>query len=1497
MPQGRWVDNPIETETGKRRDGLVYRLALFGVQLLIFLALMGVSVFLLRPLQRLVQARMTEMRDELLSRAELYLGRRIEYSSLAPSIFGALDIRDIRIYASGAEPVVSIERFRIAYRFWDLAQGRIAESIRSVRIDRPEITLDLERDADLRDRFFPEGGSPGLDFRGETIKNIAALIPEDMIIRVRGGEFRLLGDGGSVRVGGLNFETRAEAGAFLFSGKWSVHAELAGLFNQTLGAAMSGRVEGELSRDLKDGGMQLRIPALSGDFFAFRAMTVNVSLTEQNIEIRKINDPLPVDFSLSYDFATRRAGGFFRAEDFSPGDLVSFTGAWRKYNPYLALRSTGYATLGNNSQGEAVYEIDLSGSLRNGGSAGRFAYAVAGKGDRRSFTFSRCEALLPQGELSYSGVLGLEPLMPNGVFHARNFSLGGEGGLNGDFAISSLGRAIEFFGENISLGSVNLAAMDGALVQEDKGWSFSLSALRFRNFESYEDVQLSSLSLEGAFDQDSRRLQGSLALDSFSVSDIVGAIRSLVSPAAVPEALEHVTGNVSITTEIFVSTDFEHILYNAPRLVVVYSGNHEIYTLVSVSGTDRRFSLTQGRVVWAEGNAEAALSADFSNPNDIVFSFQTSYQDMFYFLDGEYLDRRSFSVRGSYGLQMYVSATESGGYSGYAEAASFPIPWPGQTMRLSFLVSLRYDNPRYWSVAVDHFDIQDMLTPVSPAGSLGISGEINEGGLLFQRMVFDDGQGLMSGRASASWGEDFSRPAGELVIRNRQGAEIAQIRASYDGTAADIQFSGTAVQLSRFVRNSYNVVFSGSGEIHWQSLDSYSAAISLSSLNARLGDSAVAAAGSAVINQDGIVLQNFQAAHNSLELFFSQIHVDRLNSYASAAAQIRGSLMGRSLDLAFNTELDFARINSWFELPRALETFSGALFVQNVSWEDIRSRQPLSFVFSRDQAQMRLSGGPGDMLRMQIAGDGAFYASLASPAPFRGSVVGVVTGKTIDLRTTNLYVDLGSLWRFIPKKEIINVPGGIADISVEIRGSLGDPEFFGTARVHSLRLRTPKFLRADIEPVSTTITLEGNEMRFGPIPARVGGGAGMASGWFRFDRWVPNVFSIDIRVPDETPIPFGIDIASIQADGDASGRLVLDMEDLVLRVNGDLSGNNTEINLDTRQFSWQALEFGEPASSSSIQVMADLRIATGPKVEFVYPSRDFPLVRANAEAGTMLWITSDNRSGRFTVEGDVAIRNGEIFYFQRSFYIREGILSFNETNEQFDPRISARAEARDRTDDGEVIISMIVDSSSLRSFTPRLESNPPLSQSEILSLLGQNLAGASSEDPTESIRSMVLASGDFFTQFYALRRVERMVRDFMRMDMFSIRTQVLQNMLIQATGLREPVDRIGGVGNYFDNTTVFLGKYFGPDVFGQAMLSFRYDENRTTFGEISRGGLTLGGGVSLEADIGVELNGPLFDFQINFAPRSLENMFVNDLSFTLLWKRSISNLSDLWKEP
>jgi hypothetical protein len=129
--------------------------------------------------------------------------------------------------------------------------------------------------------------------------------------------------------------------------------------------------------------------------------------------------------------------------------------------------------------------------------------------------------------------------------------------------------------------------------------------------------------------------------------------------------------------------------------------------------------------------------------------------------------------------------------------------------------------------------------------------------------------------------------------------------------------------------------------------------------------------------------------------------------------------------------------------------------------------------------------------------------------------------------------------------------------------------------------------------------------------------------------------------------------------------------------------------------------------------------------------------------------------------------------------------------------------------------------------------------------------------------------------------------------MFSVRTQFLQNMVFQATGFNttgstgttggsgtaasgdEIVEIQNRVGNYFDNTTVFLGKYIGSDIFVQSLFSVKYDENKQTLG-----------GMTLEPEIGIEMRNPLFNIQLNMMFLHPENWFINDVSFTLTWRRS-----------
>jgi hypothetical protein len=200
---------------------------------------------------------------------------------------------------------------------------------------------------------------------------------------------------------------------------------------------------------------------------------------------------------------------------------------------------------------------------------------------------------------------------------------------------------------------------------------------------------------------------------------------------------------------------------------------------------------------------------------------------------------------------------------------------------------------------------------------------------------------------------------------------------------------------------------------------------------------------------------------------------------------------------------------------------------------------------------------------------------------------------------------------------------------------------------------------------------------------------------------------------------------------------------------------------------------------------------------------------------------------------------------------------------------------------------MIVDNERLMSFDARFESSPPLSQIDILSLLGQGLTGESQEEDGKAMNMMLSSVTDILSQFLGLRRVERTVRDLLGLDMFSFRTQILPNAVSR---LGNSAGGIGSVGNYFDNTTVFVGKYLGPDMFFQGMLTLRYNDMADPAGGLSGGlyrmnndGLVVGQ-MLLEPDIGIELHSPLFDIRWNITPIHLENLFINDTSFSLTWR-------------
>ncbi|MDR0623760.1 MAG: translocation/assembly module TamB domain-containing protein, partial [Treponema sp.] len=1270
---------------------------------------------------------------------------------------------------------------------------------------------------------------------------------------------------------------------------------LAGIFDDPFTVQMSMRISGTCAADLSGGNAVFTIPALWGNRFRFHSLAFQVSLADNRVAVRNVPGELPFDFSLDYGFQSGELAALFNCDEFPLQKLVSLSGPWRKYTPWLAMVVSGSASLTGNSRTKIQYRADLSGAAPSGASVGTSSFEIKAQGDERAVHVEQfyCGILQPpgvkttgpgisafpgnlpvRGEAGFQGDIGFKPLAPNGRLTLSDLSLSGNEGCTADFTLTTQGREINIFGETVTLGKVQLTAVDASFFPSGNDFNFSLSTLRFTGMESYDAVRLSSLSFEGSAGYEPRQVEASFILDSFSIADLTEMAKPFVREPVLPGILQNIQENMAVTTEIFLTTDFKHILYNAPRFVIAYEGGQDIVGLISVSGTDQRFDLTEGRISWPGGGLMFNGYADFSNPRELTFSMMANYQDLSYFLEGIVLDSRSISIQGSYGLRAYATAVGQSGYSGYIEAEDVPVPFRGQYARLSFLSALRYDSPRFWSFDVDKFEILDLSTPASPGAVFRVMGGADQDGAIFPMIYFDDSKGPLTGNATFSWGRDFSGFSGNLSLEEEQGKERYILEGTYQEKNLDLRFIASQAQVGRIITNSYNAVAGGDMRITWNSADSFHAHINLDSLSARIQDTELRASASAALDDEDFSLQDVRIQYAGFEALMPIFRLNRVSGRMETAATVRGAAAGKDIDMVFTMDAEIGSSDSWLGFRGAFESLNGAIHVSEARMDTLRPDEPFDFIFSRNGQVFSLSGGPRNMIRFQIDPGGDFYAALSSPSPVRGSLIGTITSTTIDARTSDLYVDLTSLWNFVPPQAEIGLAGGYVNADLEIRGPLGDPEFFGQARGNSVRLQVPAYITRDIMPIPFSAVIEGNEMTFGPVPATAGGGAGEVQGWFRFDRWIPNTFKIDIRVPQETPIPYGFDITGFLAQGNASGFLTLSMENLVFNISGDLTAHDTEISLDTDEIAQAAGV--DMFSQAVIPVVLDIRVTTGQKVEFVYPSAEFPILQANADMGTRVRVTADTLARRFSLTSDVKIRSGEIFYFERSFYIREGLLTFRENEIQFDPRITVRAEVRDRTSEGPVTISMFVENAPLLSFTARFESSPPLSQMEILALLGQNLTGTSVDESTGAIQQAFMNSTtDLLAQFSVVRRLERQIRNFLHLDMFSVRTQVLQNAFFQAAGLQNTVDRINSVGNYFDNTTVFLGKYIGRDMFVQSMLSLRYDKNKTTWG-----------GLTPEPDIGVELETPLFNIRWDFIPTHPENWFMNDNSITLTWTRS-----------
>lgn len=359
--------------------------------------------------------------------------------------------------------------------------------------------------------------------------------------------------------------------------------------------------------------------------------------------------------------------------------------------------------------------------------------------------------------------------------------------------------------------------------------------------------------------------------------------------------------------------------------------------------------------------------------------------------------------------------------------------------------------------------------------------------------------------------------------------------------------------------------------------------------------------------------------------------------------------------------------------------------------------------------------------------------------------------------------------------------------------------------------------------------------------------------------------------------PIAINMNQVHVKGNAQCDLEITVEPNGATVVGSVVAKDTTAEFGTSTIGdmVQSVNFAKQQelrpnkTPFDVEVMLDVTMKS--RVQVFYSTFLRGLVVPNSKV-TFAFNSADEK---ISLDGSVPLRSGEIIYLNSSFYVKEGRIDFSSTDQGFDPYVTLRAETREKDEyNNNVTISLTVDHQRISDLSPKLTSSPAKSEKQIMELLGSFVSANS-----DNMASFMLATGDYALQTIVIRKVENALRDLLNFDILSIRTMVVQNALKYS--MSQGSERQGmNVSNFFDNTTVYVGKYFGNALYADAMLRLTYDKNRVNDGTTLQG-------LTFEPEIGFEMESPLANIRWGLTP-DLSDLSRSKISIvpslTLSWK-------------
>jgi hypothetical protein len=1514
----------------------------------LFLVMLFSAFILIRPVYTRLYTELNAYRLSVLEKLEQTAGIGLAYQSLSPSILSAFRIKNILVFDSETRKALfQIDSALFFYDIFYLIRGDMEHAFTRLIVSGVDVDLsDPQKNAKLLE-FIEKFKKPESASVTDTITTATPTfsLPFDVAVRsvtVRYGDNLITG---KATIKSLSYISRLgifdEAKlqgtlsvSFTEDGK-KILPEMAREAVSDFSCVFS--LSGFLSPNFTGSYANIVIDSIRTQDIRVGKLNLLVEYTEEFIRVSSLQTGFPFfvtaeffmpEKPLSFDSIRVR----LQAQNLDPFSVVNITGNYPALRQIKGTTLSGlYSLVWSRLSNTVAYSAN--GSLRIpdqlipvsvkkvwGGKGNGLSASYVLNGTPELLTIAALNVTAEQSEISFEGSINLKTLQPNGFADIKRFALANGNEISTTVYFDALPTGFMCFIPELFLGEKTLSALKATVTPNAQSADFSFEAYDYSHTE-FETPASISLSGNFLFSGESP-LQAHVSIENLFFDSILSVASFFLQPETAA-SLERLSSGLSpymLTNETFISTDFSSVSYNSPYTIVANAQKDQEFVTFAFDGNEASLALSDFDMVYANQSLQASIRLDISSGfGDIFFTSDLTFNAIPYTLSGSIIPGAMIDVTGSYGFTLSVLFPQKTGenLTCFLQMEDFPIAFDKYVFALSTDISLLSDRNNEPLIMFQQIEITELTDVFSNEPRLLLAGSANLGSIWLDTISFSDAFSSLSGGGMVTWDilgnvvnsaslvVQLAAPASSekydanfaVENRNKTPFSLQTIQDDYyfSGSAQVNSFPSGRLMNNQRVNNTISASLSARG-----TLRSPYVAVQVTEASFAAGAMPIVASGTISLSDKLLRASKITVAagQNSISDLAFDFSFDTFAGTATAfmdfhfgenslSAPLRISLMSdeaRAYNSADDSGFFPLRVPKAYTISIASGGFASTLFDKP---------KPLDMRITHSEGRFDVFTVNTDAVNGWLLDSGFVALDIGADSPVRFNLAGSIAQDALELDINNIAINVAPFSNLL-SFPFVSVYGALMRGNAHIGGTVQNPEFSGELIGTNIELNSPNFVTEHLTAATASFIIDSNRLAAEAIPFKSNSGGVLLDIELFMDGWKFDQLALAIKTPPNSFQAANVTLSRFQIVGEGVCDLAILVRPEDVSISGSVYAQNGSFEVATAQSDDASDSSRQPQSSeSSMAVAVDISATVGNRIQMIASAPGIAGLRGLVTPGTVISFRSDSVLNSTDIRGDILLRGGEIEYLSRTFYLREGRVFFDGATETLDPLVTLRAEIRESDSTGEQIrITMSATNQRLSELTATFSASPPRSETEINAILGQIILGSETDDAGQMALMIGVAGLSSFAQSAILKEMEDGLRNLLKLDIFSIRTLAFQNIVenrINRVANTQVTDAELGkplsAGNIFDNTTVYIGRYFGSSVYFDALVHFRYDESREIIDPVSNG-------IVWQPEVGLEMSAPFAAIRWSIAPvfgsdeMSFAPMLVSAASVTLSWKLS-----------